>query len=132
MEDRLRTINLLRPLLGQKHQNGVNDCNLIFLELYYPDMANQIRGKYSTDSEGFKLAKELFGYRTIGEFIADNKEWIECDSEYAAQGDVFISGRSVVICLGTKSFYFDEDDVYKQVPTDAVRGTLYKRLNNGY
>lgn len=126
-EKKLEIVRHLKSLIGQTHQNGINDCNLTFLELYYPEFADKIRGKYSTDKEGFRVAKELLGYRCIHELLDKDDNWYESDSEFASFGDVFINRRSVVICLGNYSFLFDEDDVYRQVNTIQVQGTLYKR-----
>ncbi len=125
--DKKQIFDHLRPLLGQKLEYGVNDCNLVFLELFYPEMADAIRGRYKTERGGFSVAKREFGYANVGQLLDDYDEWEEIDNSFASFGDVLFRIKSVSICLGDKTFSFDADG-FKLISTNRLVGTLYRKV----
>ncbi len=99
-------------LKGQKHNQGINDCNMLFMEMHEPELADKMRGKYSTIKEGCKLAKELTGYSSVRTFLKKSDDYIEIDKYCDIAGDVIVFTKShdVYISLGRHWFGYLESE----------------------
>lgn len=124
---KIAMIEFMRSLLKQEHKNGLNDCNLVFFEIFYPEYADKIRGKYSSSREGFRVAKKEIGYTSARDVILNSGDWFEIDLRYARTGDVFIKGQSVAICVGKVGIVFDEYQRYQVVPIQYIEAKLYRK-----
>lgn len=125
--DVLKLTTHLKRYRGSKLEFGVVDCNLIWLELYEPDIYEIMKGRYTTQIGGPRVAKREVGHKTIGEFVAADEKYSNIPREFMSIGDFCTDGVNVSICVGPKSFVL-LDDTFQIVPNSFVEGDVW-RLN---
>jgi len=121
-------IKTLSGYRGKTHQYGKYCCNLMFLEVYEPEMYEIIKGRYTTAIGGARVARKEFGYSSIEQFIESSDNYEEIPPEFASLGDVFVSGSHVSMCLGYKTFGMT-NDVYTLIDTKHfLNKTAYRNV----
>lgn len=104
---------------------GVNDCNLLFSEIYAPEIHEAMKGTYTDPKEGMRRSNELFGYTSVKDFMNQN-DWVTKPHSFASFGDVYLHGVDLMLCLGRKTLAI-KDGVYVLAETRNLPTTINPR-----
>lgn len=83
---------------------GELDCNLMFLEIFEPELFEIMTDRYTTTMGGARVAKKETGYSSIKSFVENSDKYIQKSFNSIKAGDVLINGLHVAICLGHYTF----------------------------
>ena len=111
---KLSILKYFDSVKGQKHIQGQNDCNMIFMDLHEPQLAKKMRGNYKSIREGCVLAKKLTGYASVRTFLKYNNDYEEIKPFCDVAGDVVVFNKShdVYISCGKNWFgYLGEEQI---------------------
>lgn len=95
---------ILKRYRKQQLVYGELDCNLMFLEIYEPELFELLSDRYTTTMGGARVAKKETGYSSIKSFIENSDKYVQKSFNSIAAGDVLINGLHVAICLGNYTF----------------------------
>ncbi|HAV1497978.1 TPA: hypothetical protein JG855_002068 [Vibrio parahaemolyticus] len=102
--DKLRFKTILATYRNKERVCGQIDCNLLVLELFEPEMFEQLVGRYTTTRGGARVANKLFGFKSIRDFLTTNKNYEQRTFNEISFGDIIVTGIDVMVCVGTYAF----------------------------
>ncbi|MBE5156670.1 hypothetical protein HJ044_04870 [Vibrio parahaemolyticus] len=102
--DKLRFKKILATYRNKERVCGFVDCNLLMLELFEPEMFEQLYGRYTTTRGGARVANRMFGYKSIRDFLLNNENYEQRSFSEIGFGDIIVVGIDVLICVGTHAF----------------------------
>lgn len=107
---------------------GTRDCHLMVLDAYgYSDLADQIRGSYTTIRGGHRVAKKLeLPYVNLEQLLEST--WETVVGVFKRFGDVGLNPENRVACviLSNGVFVADIDDTFKLMPLSVIDNDNYK------
>ena len=123
--EKKRITDIARKYLGQKMEFGVNDCNLLFSEIYAPEVHEALKGSYTDPEDGMRLCKHLFGFSSVKKYMTQ-EGWQVKQHGFASFGDVFLHGSDLMLCMGAKTLLI-KDGVYVLADTRRLPTSLNPR-----
>lgn len=123
-------LNIVNKYNNKKLCYGKYDCNMLWLEVFEPEVFELMKDGYRNIKQGSILAHTLTGYYSIKDFVQNNKKYrLEKNKCLAVAGDFFIHGRHVSLCLGRKTMALVNGHfklVQTEIFTNDNRQRLYK------
>lgn len=123
-----RLIEILREHKGKEHIRGTRDCNLMFFQLYEPEMYTALHLEYTDIIDGVKAGKRLFGFKSLRDFLKKHKSYNQITHNYQKLGDIIIHHKAhdVYISTGTKWFGVKADNTFGLVARYKYNSDDYK------
>ncbi|HCH6797430.1 TPA: hypothetical protein NK990_003877 [Vibrio parahaemolyticus] len=114
---------VLKRYRNKKLVYGELDCNLMFLEIFEPELFEIMHGRYTTTMGGARVAKKETGHSSIKSLVEASDKYTQKSFNAVSAGDILINGMHVAICLGHYTFNL-EDDTFKLIETKHFSNCL--------
>ncbi|EHR0226988.1 hypothetical protein KS670_002527 [Vibrio parahaemolyticus] len=114
---------VLRRYRNKKLVYGELDCNLMFLEIFEPELFKIMQGRYTTTRGGARVAKKETGHASVKSFVIVSDKYKQKSFNAISAGDILINGLHVAICLGHYTFNLD-GEVFKLIETRHFKHCL--------
>lgn len=116
-ELKLRLVNVMRRLNHQGLEYGNNDCNLMVLEMFEPEIYKKFLGRYKTLIGGARVAKKEFGFGRLDDYLSQSKEYTQIPKPFITFGDIICSDVGRVVMISTsnnRAFAIDQNDIFRE------------------
>lgn len=102
IETKLHITKIMSEMIGEPLVYGSNDCNLMVLKMYEPDKHDEFVGRYKTVIGGARVAKKLFGYARIDDYMEKSERYEQVPKNFMRYGDIVFSDHdhTAMVALG--------------------------------
>ena len=126
----------INEYLGASLVYGQTDCNLMMLSVYEEDKHDALKGHYKTAIGGARVAKKLFGYPHIKNYMAESELYEEITNPLmVVYGDIVVckNNNATMLATGYDTAFFSDsehDDTFRHsnIELDMTHHIVYRRL----